>query len=76
MALQQLSIPNPIASFTPDDASQIITLTAPRDLQERLRVTLPMEVRDENHRYALCAHKERIAQAIELARQALSLIHI
>jgi len=70
MALQQLSIPNPIASFNPDDASQIITLTAPRDLQERLRVTLPMEVRNENHIYALCAHKERIAQAIELARQA------
>ena len=69
-ALQQLSLPNPIASFTSDDASQTITLTAPRDLQERLRVTLPMEVRDENHRYALCAHKERIAQAIELARQA------
>jgi len=69
-ALQQLSLPTPIASFTPDDASQTITLTAPRDLQERLRVTLPLEVRDENHRYALCAHKARIAEAIELARQA------
>jgi superfamily II DNA/RNA helicase len=71
-ALQQLSLPTPIASFTPDDASQTITLTAPRDLQERLRVTLPLEVRDGNHRYALCAHKARIAQAIELARQAKS----
>lgn len=69
-ALQQLSQPTPIADFTPDDASQTITLTAPRDLQERLRVTLPVEVRDGNHRYALCAHKTRIAQAIELARQA------
>lgn len=69
-ALQQLSIPTPIASFTPDDASQTITLNAPRDLQERLRVTLPMEVRDDNHRYALCAQKDRIAQAIEQARQA------
>ena len=69
-ALQQLSLPMPIASFTPDDASQTITLTAPRDLQERLRVTLPLEVRDGNHRYALCAHKAKIAQAIELARQA------
>lgn len=69
-ALQQLSQPTPIADFTPDDASQTITLTAPRDLQERLRVTLPLEVRDGNHRYALCAHKDRITQAIELARQA------
>ncbi len=69
-ALQQLSQPTPIADFTPDDASQTITLTAPRDLQERLRVTLPLEVRDGNHRYALCAHKARITQAIELARQA------
>lgn len=71
-ALQQLSVPSPIASFTHDDAHQTITLTAPRDLQERLRVTLPLEVRDENHRYTLCAHKDRVAQAIELARQAKS----
>jgi hypothetical protein len=69
-ALQQLCIPTPIASFSHDDASQTITLNAPRDLQERLRVTLPLEVRDEHHRYALCAHKSRMAQAIEQARQA------
>ncbi len=69
-ALQQLSQPAPIAEFSHDDASQIITLTAPRDLQARLKVTLPLEVRDDNHRYALCAHKSRIAQAIEMARQA------
>lgn len=69
-ALQQLSIPEPIASFTPDDASKTITLSAPRDLQERLRVTLPMEVRDANHRYALCADKKSIVQAIDEARQA------
>jgi len=69
-ALQQLCIPTPIASFTHDDANQTITLNAPRDLQERLRVTLPLEVRDEHHRYTLCAHKSRMAQAIEQARQA------
>src|SRR2546427_520910 len=56
-ALQQLSQPNPIAQFSSEDASQTITLTAPLDLQERLRVALPLEVRDGNHRYALCAHK-------------------
>lgn len=69
-ALEELSRPTPIASFSLDKASQTITLTAPRDLQERLRVTLPIEVRDSNHQYSLCAHKTRIAQAIEQARQA------
>lgn len=69
-ALQQLSILTPIADFSPDDASQTLTLTAPRDLQERLKVTLPIEVRDSDHRYSLCAQKDKITQAIELARQA------
>lgn len=69
-ALQQLSNPDPIAQFGVDDQSQTITLTAPLDLQERLRVTLPLEVRDGEHRYALCARKDRVAQAIETARQA------
>lgn len=69
-ALQQLSNPEPIAQFGADDQSQTITLTAPLELQERLRVTLPLEVRDSDHRYAVCAHKDRVAQAIETARQA------
>lgn len=69
-ALEQLSYPTPIAQVTAEDASQSITLTAPFDLQERLRVTLPLEVRDTNHRYTLCAQKERVAKAIEQARQA------
>ena len=69
-ALQQLSNPTPIASFNIDDETQTITLNAPRDLQERLKVTLPLEVRDENHRYPLCAQKSRIADSIEFARQA------
>ena len=70
IALEQLSLPTRIADFTADDTSQTITLTAPRDLQERLRISLPLEARDGNHRYALCANKDRIAQAIEQARQA------
>lgn len=63
-------IPNPIAQFSGDDASQTITLTVPPDLQERLRVTLPLEVRTGDHRYALCAHSERIANEIGQTRQA------
>lgn len=68
-ALEELSRPNPIASFSLDKESQTITLTAPRDLQERLRVTLPLEVRDSDHQYSLCAQRARIADAIEQARQ-------
>ena len=56
-ALQQLSIRHLSPHSTADKASQTITLTAPPDLQERLRVTLPLEVRDGNHQYALCATK-------------------
>ena len=33
-------------------------------------MTLPLEVRDENHRYSLCSDKFRVADAIERARQA------
>lgn len=72
IALQQLSIPNPIAVFSLDDESEIITLTAPRDLQHRLKTTLPIEVRDSDHHYVLCAKKDRITHAIEQARQARS----
>lgn len=69
-ALEQLSETAHIAQFTCDDASLIVSLTAPRDLQARLRVSLPLEVRDDNHRYALCARKASVLQAIELARHA------
>jgi superfamily II DNA or RNA helicase len=69
-ALEQLSHPKPIAQFSADDGSETISLTAPRDLQERLRVVLPLEVRESDHRYALSAKKEQVAKAIELARQA------
>ena len=69
-ALQQLSSSTQIADFSLDDSSQTITLTAPRDLQERIRLTLPLEVRDGNHRYSLCSNKSRVADAIERARQA------
>jgi hypothetical protein len=51
------------------DPDQIITITAPRDLQERLR-QLPREVQAENDHYSLCADPHRVAQAIETARQA------
>ena len=51
------------------DADSIIALTAPRDLQERLR-QLPREVQADNDHYSLCADADRMATAIEAARQA------
>jgi superfamily II DNA or RNA helicase len=69
-ALQQLSQPNPVAQFTLDDDSQTIALTAPLDLQERLRLSLPVEARAADHRYVLCSQPGRMIQAIEAARQA------
>jgi superfamily II DNA or RNA helicase len=68
-AFQVLSKEQEFAQWAPDDEEQLITLTAPRDLQERLR-QLPREVIDANDRYILCANKDRVAHAIETARQA------
>ncbi|MDR3428222.1 helicase-related protein [Silvimonas sp.] len=68
-AFQVLSKEQEFAQWAPDDEEQLITLTAPQDLQERLR-QLPREVIDANDRYILCANKDRVAEAIETARQA------
>ena len=69
-ALQQLSIPTPIAAFTIEDSSQTLTLTAPLDLQDRLKLTLPVEARNSDHRYTMCGDRLAVARAIEEARQA------
>ena len=69
-ALQQLSIPNPIASFTPDNATQTLALTAPLDLQARLKLILPPEARNPDHRYVLASDKSKVIRAIHEARQA------
>jgi superfamily II DNA/RNA helicase len=69
-ALQQLSIPDPIAQFSVDDLHQTVTLTAPADLQDRLKLGMPAEARDKGHRYTLTASNLAMAEAIERARQA------
>lgn len=68
-ALTQLNLGEKLCEWTAHDAEQIIALTAPRDLQERLR-HLPREVQAENDYYSMCADPSRMAQAIETARQA------
>lgn len=68
-ALTQLNQGDALCQWTADDAERLIAITAPRDLQERLR-QLPREVQAENDFYSLCADPVRMAQAIESARQA------
>ncbi|PKO70218.1 MAG: helicase [Betaproteobacteria bacterium HGW-Betaproteobacteria-16] len=68
-ALTQLNQGQTLCQWSTEDAEQIITITAPLDLQERLR-QLPREVQASNHHYALCANPKRMEAAIETARQA------
>lgn len=68
-ALTQLNQGLALCDWASDDEEQVITLTAPRDLQERLR-HLPREVQADNDHYTLCASPKRVMDAIEIARQA------
>ncbi len=68
-ALKLINQVQTVCDVNSDDAEQILNITAPSDLQERLR-QLPREVQAEHDRYSLCANKERVAEAIEQARQA------
>lgn len=68
-ALTQLNQGHVLCDWTSHDEEQVITLTAPRDLQERLR-QLPREVQADEHYYSLCACPKRMMDAIETARQA------
>ena len=68
-ALTQLNQGQTLCQWTSLDQERLISLTAPRDLQERLR-QLPREVQAENDYYALTADSQRMAEAIETARQA------
>ncbi len=68
-ALTQLNHGQTLCQWSAEDAEQLIALTAPYDLQVRLR-QLPREVQAVNDHYSLCASPQRMAQAIESARQA------
>ena len=69
-ALEQLSIAKPIAQFSIDEKEQSITITAPLDLQERLKLAIPVEARNPEHRYTLSSSSAAMADAIERSRQA------
>ncbi|NMF86943.1 DEAD/DEAH box helicase [Aromatoleum petrolei] len=68
-ALTHLNQGHTLCQWVAEDAENVIALTAPLDLQERLR-QLPREAQADNDHYALCASPERMAHAIESARQA------
>ena len=68
-ALTQLNQGQTLCQWSAADEEQVIALTAPKDLQDRLR-QLPREVQADNDHYSLCADVPRMMQAIEAARQA------
>lgn len=68
-ALTQINQAVPVCQWTQAAEEQIISITAPLDLQDRLR-QLPREAQADNDLYALCANRDRVAEAIEKARQA------
>jgi len=68
-ALTLLNQGQTLCQWSVEDAEQLIALTAPLDLQDRLR-QLPREAQADNAHYALCADPKRMAEAIETARQA------
>lgn len=68
-ALQELGRERIAAQYTCDETSRTITLTAPPDLQQRLR-QIPREARNPDDRYVLSGQPQRVAEAIERARQA------
>lgn len=68
-ALTQINQAAPVCQWSKADEEQIINITAPLDLQDRLR-QLPREAQADSDLYALCANRDRVADAIEKARQA------
>jgi superfamily II DNA or RNA helicase len=68
-ALTELERGAPIAQWSVDRGTRTLSLTAPLDLQQRLK-QIPREARDPDDRYTLSDQPERIAAAIERARQA------
>lgn len=67
-ALTQLNQQTTLCPWIADKDEQIISLTAPLDLQDRLR-QLPREAQALNDHYALCAKPKKVIEAIEAARQ-------
>lgn len=68
-ALEELGRERALAQWSHLDAQRTISLTAPADLQVRLR-QIPREARTVDDRYVLTVDRELVKAAIERARQA------
>jgi superfamily II DNA or RNA helicase len=68
-ALEELGRDRTLAQWSHEDQSKTITLTAPADLQVRLR-QIPREARTSDNRYVLTVDTDAVKAAIEQARQA------
>lgn len=68
-ALEELSRGAPIAQWSVDTSTRTLSITAPIDLQQRLK-QIPREARDSDDRYTLSDDRALVASAIERARQA------
>ena len=68
-ALTLLNQGQTLCQWSAEETERVIAITAPLDLQDRLR-QLPREAQADNDHYALCADPKRMAEAIESARQA------
>lgn len=68
-ALTQINQGETVCQWSKVDDEQLISLTAPHDLQDRLR-QLPREAQAQNDHYSLSADSDRMANEIEKARQA------
>lgn len=75
-ALTLLNQAQALCQWSVEETEQLIALTAPLDLKERLvgnsqrMGQLPFEAQADNDHYALCADPKRMMEAIETARQA------
>lgn len=68
-ALTQINQGETVCQWSKVDDEQLISLTAPLDLQDRLR-QLPREAQAQNDHYSLSGDTHRMANEIEKARQA------
>jgi superfamily II DNA or RNA helicase len=68
-ALEELGRDHTLAQWSHEEASRTITLTAPADLQARLR-QIPREARTSDDQYVLTVDRDHVKASIEQARQA------
>ena len=67
--LQELNAQGQMVQSSVDEQNKTVTITAPKDLQERLR-QIPSEARSTNNQYNLTTRVDLLEKSIDQARQA------